>query len=39
MKVKMLLIVVAILAVSSLEWMAKRLSGLVISRFQDVDEV
>ena len=39
MKVKLLLIVVAIIAVSSIEWMIKKLSNLVISRFQDAEEV
>lgn len=39
MKVKLLLIVVAIIAVSSIEWMLKKLSNLVISQFGDSEEV
>lgn len=38
MKMKLFLIVVAILAVSSLEWIIKKISGLVFSRFQDAEE-
>jgi hypothetical protein len=38
MKVKLLLLVLAIITVSSIEWLFHRLSGLVVSKINDTEE-
>jgi len=38
MKIKLFLIVVAVLAISTVEWMMRKVSGLVVSRMKESEE-
>jgi hypothetical protein len=38
MKMKIFLIVVAVLAISSVEWMMRKVSGLVVSKIKESEE-
>ena len=38
MKIKLLLIVLAVITLSGIEWMMQKLSGLVVSKIKETEE-